>query len=220
MSETKKEFEDCISEHKMTPAEYLDSLGYFDCDGIKIAAHCVHMTDNDMDILAAKNVSAAINMSSNLKLASGVADVPKLSARGVNVSLGTDGASSNNNLNMFNEMRFTSLVCKGFMQDPEIMNANTVITMATANGAKAVRNKKTGVIAQGNPADIILINADSPSIAPVNDVACAIVYSAQASDVDTVICDGKILMRKKCLLTIDEEETVKNAKLFAKRILG
>lgn len=220
LSETKKEFEDCISEHKMTPAEYLDSLGYFDCDGIKIAAHCVHMTDNDMDILAAKNVSAAINMSSNLKLASGVADVPKLSARGVNVSLGTDGASSNNNLNMFNEMRFASLVCKGLMRDPEIMNANTVITMATANGAKAVRNKKTGVIAQGNLADIILINADSPSIAPVNDVACAIVYSAQASDVDTVICDGKILMRKKCLLTIDEEETVKNAKLFAKRILG
>lgn len=219
LSETTTEFDDCKAAHGMTPTEYLNSIGYFDVDGIKIAAHCVHMTDNDMDILAAKNVSAAINMSSNLKLASGMADVPRLSARGVNVTLGTDGASSNNNLNMFNEMRLAALVYKGLHRQPELMDAGTVIAAATANGAKAVCNVKTGVIAEGNLADIVLINADSPSIAPANDIACAIVYSAQASDVDTVICNGRLLMHKRELLTVDEHETIEQAKLFARRIL-
>ena len=220
LCETQKEIDDCILQHNATPVEYLDRIGYFDVDGMKIAAHCVHMSDNDIDILARKNVSAAINMSSNLKLASGIADVPRLIKSGVNVSLGTDGASSNNNLNMFNEMRLAALVYKGITLDPEIMNAETVLSMATANGAKAILDDKIGVVAEGAKADIVLIDTNSPSIAPTNELAPAVVYSAGAGDVNTVICNGKVLMQNKELLTIDENETVWNVKYFARRILS
>ncbi len=219
LSETKKEVNDCFAERGISPVQYLDDLGYFDVEGIKVMAHCVHMDNNDISILAEKNVSAAINMSSNLKLASGIAEVPKLMANGINVTLGTDGASSNNNLSMFNEIRLASLVYKGILQDPEIMNADTVLKLATVNGAKAICRNDLGIIKEGMTADLILINTDSPSIAPTNELPAAVVYSASASDVDTVICNGKVLMKNKELLTIDEKEVIANVKKYTKAII-
>ncbi len=220
LSETKKEVSDCFAERGISPAEYLDKLGYFDVNGIKVMAHCVHLSDDDISILKSKGVSAAINMSSNLKLASGIAEAPKLMASGINVTLGTDGASSNNNLSMFNEIRLASLVYKGITGDPEIMNADTVLKLATVNGAKAICKNDLGIVAEGMTADLILINTDSPSIAPANELPAAVVYSASASDVDTVICNGRIIMKNRELLNVDEEEVIFNVKKYTKQILG
>ncbi len=220
LSETKKEVEDCFAEHKLSPAEYLNKIGYFDVDGIKIAAHCVHLSKGDIDILKNRNVSISSNLSSNLKLASGIINIPDIMKTGINISLGTDGASSNNNLNMFNEIRIAALLYKGLSLDPTVMNANTVLKLATANGAKAIGRKDLGVIEEGNTADIILVNTNSASIAPINDLSASIVYSAAASDVDTVICDGKIIMKNRNILTFDEDETIYNACKYAKQILN
>ena len=121
---------------------------------------------------------------------------------------------------MFNEMRLAALVYKGITLDPEIMNAETVLSMETANGAKAILDDKICVVAEGAKADIVLIDTNSPSIAPTNELAPAVVYSAGAGDVNTVICNGKVLMQNKELLTIDENETVWNVKYFARRILS
>lgn len=219
LSETLTEYNDCVKAYGMTPTQYLDSLGYFDIDGIKIAAHCVHMTDEDIEILKNKNVSVSANISSNLKLASGIPPIPKLINSGVNVTLGTDGASSNNNLSIFNEMRLASLIYKGIERDPLVMKASSVISLATFNAAKAVCREDIGSIKEGMTADIVLVNTNSPSIAPVNELDSALVYSAAASDVDTVICNGKILMRDRHVLTADEEEAVFEVKRIAKKIL-
>lgn len=220
LSETVTEYNDCIEAHSMTPAKYLDSIGYFDVEGIKIAAHCVHMTDADIEILKNKNVSVSANISSNLKLASGIPPIPKLMASGVNVSLGTDGASSNNNLSILNEMRMASLIYKGIDRDPLIMKASDVISLATANGAKAICRKDLGEIREGMLADIVLINTNSPSIAPANELDSALVYSAGTGDVDTVVCNGKLLMHGRQVLTADEDEAVCEVKRIAKKILG
>lgn len=220
LSETLTEYEDCVKSYGMTPTQYLDSLGYFDVDGIKIAAHCVHMTDEDIEILKNKNVSVSANISSNLKLASGIPPIPKLINAGVNVTLGTDGASSNNNLSILNEMRLASLIYKGIERDPLIMKAGSVISLATSNAANAVCREDIGCIKEGMTADIVLVNTDTPSIAPANELDSALVYSASAGDVDTVICNGKILMRGRNVLTADEEKAVFEVKNTARKILG
>ncbi len=219
LSETKKELEDCVQQYGVTPGEYFERAGLFDGDGIKLAAHCVYLTDDEKNMLAEKNVAAAVNMSSNLKLASGIADVPEMIKSGMTVSLGTDGASSNNNLNMFNEMRLVSLVFKGILLDPTAMDAMTTIKLATQGGAKAIGRNDIGIIAEGKAADIILVDFDSSSIVPGNDIPAALVYSAAASDVDTVICNGRTIMQNKIILTLDEEEIKENVRLFAKKIL-
>ena len=220
LSETKTEFDDCMAQHNMTPTRYLDSLGYFDVEGIKIAAHCVHMTNNDIEILKAKDVSVAANISSNLKLASGIAPLPELMAAGVNVTLGTDGASSNNNLSILNEMRLTSLIYKGLSMDPTAMNAKQVISLATSNGARAICRKDLGEIKEGMTADIVLINTDSPSVAPATEPDAALVYSASGADVDTVICNGRVLMNGREVLSADEERAVFEVKRIAEKIVG
>ena len=220
LSETKTEFDDCMAQYSMTPTEYLDSLGYFDVEGIKIAAHCVHLTDNDIAILKNKDVSVAANISSNLKLASGIAPLPKLMKAGVNVTLGTDGASSNNNLSILNEMRLTSLIYKGLSMDPTAMNAKEVISLATSNGARAICQNNLGEIREGMIADIVLINTNNPAVAPATEADAALVYSASGADVDTVICNGKVLMQNRNVLTADEEQTVFEVKRIAKMIVG
>lgn len=219
LSETLTEFDDCVNKYGKTPTRYLDDLGYFDVDGIKIAAHCVHMTDEDIEILKNKNVSVSANISSNLKLASGIVPIPKFMKSGVNVTLGTDGASSNNNLSILNEMRLAALIYKGIERDPLVMKADSVISLATTNAAKAVCREDIGLLREGMTADIVLVNTDSPSVAPANELDSTLVYSASAGDVDTVICNGKVLMRGRQVLTADEEEAVFQVKKTAEKIL-
>ena len=189
----------------MTPVEYADWLGLFDVPAI--AAHCVNLTKNDFRILKEKNVSAATNPASNMKLGNGFAPVAEMLRRGINVCLGTDGAASNNSLNMFREIGFLGLIHKGNAKSPLAVSAEECIKIATKNGAKAVgMADKIGEIKVGMDADIILINTDTPAFNPRNNSISALVYGANGSETDTVMVKGEILMEKRILTTIDEEK--------------
>jgi 5-methylthioadenosine/S-adenosylhomocysteine deaminase len=145
VDETVKEHNDCLQQYGKTPVKHLYDIGLFDLPSI--AAHCVHVTDRDMDLMKEKNVAFVHNPGSNLKLASGIAPVPDALEKGLNVALGTDGASSNNNLNMWEEINLASLIHKGARLDPLTVNAGESFRMATANGAKALGFSETGKIA-------------------------------------------------------------------------
>jgi len=173
-----------------------------------IAAHCVHVDDCEIDILSEKNVSVAHNPCSNLKLASGVAPVQKMLAKGINVCLGTDGASSNNTLDIFMEMRQAAMIHKGVSGDPSAIPAAEAFKMATVNGAKALGAIGSGVLAVGGKADMALISLCAPHLQPVYSHLSTLVYTARSSDVDTVIVDGDILMEGRQLTTIDEERAI------------
>jgi 5-methylthioadenosine/S-adenosylhomocysteine deaminase len=173
-----------------------------------IAAHCVHVDDDDIAILKEKNVSVVHNPTSNLKLASGVAPVPKMLEQGINVCLGTDGASSNNNLDLFMEARQAALIHKGVSGDPAAVTAREVFNMATRNGARALGIAGAGEICAGGKADLIILSMDSPHLQPVYDHISTLIYAARASDVETVIVDGNILMEQRRLTTIDEEKAI------------
>lgn len=217
--ETLKEREDGIKRYGMNPAEVCLKTGVFDVP--VIAAHCVHLSDSDFEILKSKGVSVAHNPTSNLKLGSGIANVPLMLKKGINVALGTDGTASNNNLDMFEEMHIAALIHKGVQMQPTLVTAEEVLKMATVNGAKAIGfEKEVGQIRKGMKADIILIDMDKPHIAPVNDYIPALAYCVQGSDVDTVIVDGNILMENRVLKTIDEEKAKSKVKEISKRVLG
>lgn len=208
MSETKKEHEECIKKYGKTPAAWFNDLGAFDSRAF--AAHCVAITDDDINIMKDKNVSIVHNPSSNMKLGSGFADIQKYIDAGLNVTVGTDGAASNNNLDILEEMHIASLIHNGYKQDPTIMKAGTVIDMATINGAKLQGREKCGTIEVGNKADIIVISRDKPHMRPCLDVPALITYSAQSSDVILTMIDGKILYENGEYLTIDKEKCYSN----------
>ena len=201
-----------------TTVEILNEWGMFEVP--TIAAHCVHLSDNDIKILKEKNVNVVHCPSSNLKLASGIANVPKLLKEGVNVAIGTDGVSSNSNLNMVEEMHITSLIHKGHYMDPLAVNAKEVIQMATINGARALGfGDEIGSLEAGKKADLIIIDTDKIHLTPLTNVLSAIIYSMQASDVDTVMVNGKILMEKRRLLHLDEKRIKEEVKNRTSRIL-
>lgn len=217
--ETVREREDSFKKYKMSPAEIALKTGILDVP--VTAAHCVHLSQKDIEIIKEKKVDVVHNPSSNLKLGSGIAKVPELLKSEINVALGTDGAASNNNLNMLEEMHLAALIHKGVNMDPTCIGAYDVLQMATVNGAKTLDFEgEAGVIKEGMKADVILIDMDKPHIWPVNDLISAVVYSAQGSDVDTVIIDGNIVMEKGELKTIDEERVKFEVEKTAKRILG
>ncbi|HIV85576.1 MAG TPA: amidohydrolase [Candidatus Monoglobus merdigallinarum] len=194
LAETQKEFDDCMAEHGMTPTEYMESTGIF--ENPAIAAHCVVMTENDIEILKRHNVSVAHNPMSNLKLASGVAPVPEMLKAGINVALGTDGASSNNSLDMFEEMKAAALVHKGVTRNPTVMDAFTVLKMATISGAKALGYDDLGALKSGWLADMIVLDFDKPHLKPLHNVMSSVVYSAKCSDVEYTVVNGKIVYKR------------------------
>ena len=201
-----------------TPTEYLRDLGVFELP--TLAAHGVYLTDSDVEILKAHQVSIAHNPSSNLKLASGIADVAKYQQVGLNVALGTDGASSNNSLDLFKEMTICSFAQKVKTMDPTVLPAQTVLRMATINGAKALRwEDEIGTLEVGKKADIILIDLDQPHFAPWNNTVADLVYSARGSDVKTTIVDGKLLMKDRQILTMDVEKIMAEASRIARAVL-
>lgn len=217
--ETQTEREVCLEKYGMDSAEICLQCGIFNVP--VIAAHCVHLSDHDMDILREKRINVAHNPTSNLKLGSGVANVPRMIDSKINVSLGTDGAASNNNLNMFEEMHITALLHKGVHMNPELINADTAVKMATVNGANAIGfGGEVGCISEGMKADLIILDTDKPHLYPMNDPISAIVYSVQGSDVDTVIIDGNIVMENRVLKTIDEELVKHKAGEIAKKLYG
>ncbi|GAE90153.1 amidohydrolase [Acetivibrio straminisolvens] len=218
VQETLKECEDSIKKYGMSPAEICCETGIFDVP--VIAAHCVHLSDRDMEIIKEKGVNVIHNPTSNLKLGSGIAKVDEMLKNGINVALGTDGAASNNNLNMIEEMHLAALIHKGVHMDPTLVDASTALKMATVNGAKALGFEgEIGEVSKGMKADLILIDMDKAHLCPVNDPVAATVYSAQGSDVDTVIIDGNIVMENRELKTIDEEKVKFNVKEIAKKVM-
>lgn len=204
LSETKGEVENVMKATGKTPIAHMHDLGLF-YNGA-LAAHCVHVTPDDMAIMAENKVAVAHNPQSNLKLASGIAPVPEMLDAGITVGLGTDGSASNNNADMLEEVRLAAMLHKARLYDPKAVPAQVAWDMGTLEGAKALGYQDLGQIKEGFRADIALYNTDQVHWMPrYNDLA-ALVYSANSADVESVIVAGKVLMKDKELLTIDEEQ--------------
>lgn len=216
VDETKTEHEDSLKNFGKTPVKHLYDLGVF--DRRTVAAHCVWITDGDIDLLKEKNVSIAHNPTSNLKLASGIAPIPASMEKGVNVILGTDGASSNNNLNMFEEINLAALIHKGVHKNPVLVNAGEALKMATVNGAKALGMNDLGSIREGNKADLIMLDIDKSHFMPLNNPVSALAYSAQGSDVSLTMVNGRILYEKGEFKTIDKEKVWHNVRKICEKI--
>ena len=183
-----------------------------------IAAHCIHLSEEDYALMREKGVSAVHCPSSNMLLANGFANVPRLLQEGVTTALGTDGAASNNNLNLFEEMHLAALIHKGVHRDPVCMDAGEAFRMATINGAKALGFERVGSIRPGWAADLMLVDCTVPHATPCHDPISTLVYTLQASDVRTVIADGRILMQDRVLTGMEEEEVLFHVREAAERI--
>ncbi|MDU0330165.1 MULTISPECIES: amidohydrolase [Paenibacillus] len=203
MSETRAEVEQNVNDYGVRPVEHLLKLGMFSRP--TLLAHAVHLTDEEIDILAAHGVTISHNPGSNLKLASGVARVPELLKKGVVVSLGTDGPASNNNLDMLEEIRLAALIHKGVSGDPTAVPALEALKMGTEYGAKSVFLQNTGKLAAGMKADIIALNTEQAHFLPRTDYISHTVYSAGAKDVEHVWVNGKQVVKHGACLTLDEE---------------
>ncbi len=204
LSESVSEMEQIREKYGCTPIEMADRNGLFDVPAI--VAHCVQATDSDIDILKAKGASVVTNPASNMKLGNGFAPVSKMLEKGVNVCLGTDGAASNNSLNMFHELSLLTLIHKGVNKTPQCVSAREGFRIATINGARALGlEKEIGTIEAGKKADLAVLNLNTPSLTPRNNLIAGLSYSANGSEVETVIIDGKITMEDRKILTMDEE---------------
>ena len=205
LSETMKENRDCYRQYGKSPTEVMADCGVFNVRAN--AAHCVYLSENDMDILERNGVSIAHNPTSNLKLASGVANIKEILEKNINVALGTDGAASNNSLDMFAEMKLAALIHKGVRLDPTLISANTALSMATVNGARALgREKEIGKLSEGYRADLIILDPEAPALLTGSDPVASVVYSGVGGCVKSTMVAGKFLMENGKLLTIDMEE--------------
>ncbi len=206
LSETKQEVDDCLKEHRMTPLHYLDSIGALK-DIPSLLAHCVHLTESEIELLRGMDASVIHNPSSNCKLASGVAPIGAFLQNGINVAIGCDGSSSNNNQNLFEEMHIASLLSTVYSGHLGNLKPFEVLKMATVNGAKALGlDTRIGTLEAGKEADILLLDLNKAHLTPLNDPFSALVYAAQASDVDTLFCQGKMVMQKRKVLGLDQAE--------------
>ena len=204
LSETKLENEDCYKKYKMSPTEVFEKAGIF--KNKTIAAHGIYLSDNDLDIIEANNVSIIHNPNSNLKLSSGFLDVSRLLDKGINVCIGTDSASSNNKLSMLREIESTMLVSKLFSTRP--ISSFEVLKMATLNGAKALGIDKVGIIKEGMKADLIMIDINNINHSPKNNLLSSICFSTYESDIKNVIVNGNIIYENGKLIGISQEEII------------
>lgn len=218
VAETLDEAEKIKADYGTTPVRHLNALGIFDLP--VLAAHCVHLDQEDIEILASKKVSVAHCPQSNMKLACGISPVTSLIRNGALVALGTDGAASNNNLDMIEEMRTATLLHKVTTGDPMALPAFDTLKMATFNGAVALGMEDTGLIKTGMKADLILVDFHRPHLYPRHDLLAHLVYAAQSADVDTVIINGEVVMEGRKVLTLDEEEVMARAQECAVRLVG
>ena len=216
LSESLAEIETIKEKYGCTPVELFDKTGLL--TETTVAAHCVQVTGADIKILSERGVSVATNPVSNLKLANGVAPVPEMLKAGINVALGTDGAASNNSLNMFHELSMLTLIHKGISHDAQMISASEGFAMATKNGALAIGRGDLGEIRPGSAADLVILGLDHPNMQPVNDPIAALAYSANGSEVETVIVNGRVLMENKEFLTIDEKRVFHEVSKICERI--
>jgi len=217
LAETLTEVREIEDRYGKRPVQYLDSLGIL---GPHItAAHCVHLNQEEIDLLAENHVKVIHNPESNMKLASGISPVPKLLASGVTVGIGTDGCASNNNLDLFSEMDVAAKLHKIDNMDPTAIKAGEVLRMATIEGAKAVAlDTVTGSLEQGKKADIIVVDTSRPNMVPIYNPCSNLVYSATGANVIHSIINGQIVMYNQSLLSFELCTVIDNARGFAKRI--
>lgn len=218
MNETQDEISSVMKDYGKRPFEVVAETGLLELG--MLAAHCVHLSDNEIEIMKSKKVRVAHNPGSNMKLASGIAPVPKLLKENIVVGLGTDGASSNNNLDMLEEVRLAALLHKVDTLNPLEIPAFEAVKMATEYGAAAVGISDIGKLEAGYKADITLFDMSGVDWQPCYNPVSLMVYSANSSSVDTVIVDGKILMQNRELKTLDEEKIIAEFKACANRLTG
>lgn len=203
--------------HGLTPLAYFEKNGLLEVP--LVAGHCVWVEDDDFNILKRNKVTPVHCMSSNMKLGSGFAPIKKMLESGIPVGIGTDGASSNNNLNMLEEIHLASLVNKGITGDPEFMSPKEIIKLATVNGALSQGRTDTGSIQVGNKADIIVFDMDKPNLQPIFDVLSNIVYSASSEDICLTMIDGKLVYKDGEFINIDSEKVIYKSNAIKDRIL-
>ena len=218
LSETKSEHEECLARHGLTPAQWMDRAGVFDvpCQ----AAHCVWVSEDDRRLMREKGVAVVHNPSSNMKLGSGFAPIPHMLDEGIFVALGTDGAASNNTLNMVKELHLASIIHNGYHGDATLLPAAEVLAMATRSGALAQGRSDTGELAVGKKADIIAVALDRPHMTPHIDTAGLVAYSMQGSDVVMTMVDGRILYENGEYLTLDKEKIIYEANAAVARLMA
>ena len=217
VAETEAEVKTIRDKFKATPVAYLDGLGVL--DERVVAAHGIWLEDDDIKTLARRSVGVAHCPHSNMKLASGVAPVPQLLRAGVAVGLGTDGAASNNDLNLWEEMDTAAKLHKLISKNPQVIPAREAMEMATIRGAQAVhRDRDLGSLEEGKLADLIVVRMDSVHQVPLYNVYSQLVYATKSSDVDTVIINGRAIMENRRVLTIDEPAVVAKAREYRDKV--
>lgn len=218
VSETKREVEDSVKDKGKTPVNYLESLGFL--NERVIAAHMVWPAPEELEILKKRGVGSIHNPQSNMKLASGIAPVPTMLNEGLKVGLGTDGAASNNDLNMWEEMDTAAKLHKAFSGDPKVMSAQQAFELATIRGAEALHMETLiGSLEVGKRADIVIVQRDAFNQIPLYNVYSDLVYATKASDVQTVIINGRVVMRNRHLLTLNEVEIKAAARVYREQII-
>ena len=218
ISETKREVEDSIKARGTSPVNYLERIGFLN-DRV-IAAHMVWPQEGEIEILKRRGVGVVHNPQSNMKLAAGVAPVPKMMSAGVLIGLGTDGAASNNDLNMWEEMDTVAKLHKVFSGDPKVISAQEAFELATIRGAQALHlDKEIGSLEKGKRADLILIERDALNQIPLYNFYSDLVYATKASDVQTVVINGRIVMRNRQLLTLNEAAVKADAAVYREKII-
>jgi 5-methylthioadenosine/S-adenosylhomocysteine deaminase len=217
-SEMKKEWEDSLKQNGMSPVQYLDKVGLLGPD--VVSAHCIFVDEADRKILAQRQVGCVHNPSSNMMIASGVSPVAEMREAGVAVGLGTDGpAGSNNDLDLMEEMDLAAKLAKITKLNPLALNAKAVVEMATIEGARALHmEKEIGSLEAGKKADLILISLDEPNAVPMYDIYAQLAYALKGSDVQTVVIGGRVVMRDRQLLTVNEAATIAKAREYKKKI--
>lgn len=218
VAEMKKEWDDSEKANGMSPVAYLDKIGVLGPD--VVAAHCIFVDATDRKVLAERGVGCVHNPSSNMMIASGVAPVPEERAAGIAVGLGTDGpAGSNNDLDLMEEIDLAAKLAKISKMDPTALSAKAVVEMATIDGARALHmGKEIGSLQVGKKADVVLISLDEPNAVPMYDIYAQIAYSLKGSDVETVIIGGKVVMRDRRLLTLDEPKILDKAREYGESV--
>ncbi len=205
-----------LCEKDVPHAAYLADLGFL--SERTVAAHCVHVSSEDIELLAEFEVGVSHNPVSNLKLASGVSPVPAMVAQGVKVSLGTDGAASNNSLDLLRDMQLAALLHKGITGDPTVLPARTMLEMVTINGARVLGLENIGTLAEGREADLICVAVDGPHTAPMYDPFSHLVFAARSSDVRHVMIRGQVVVRNHELRTMDRERVEAQAREFSENV--
>lgn len=217
VSETKLDFDGSLERRGLTPPQYLDKLGLLDYP--LLAAHCVWFTDEDIELFARKGAVILHNPVSNLKLASGIAPIAKMLKAGCKVTIGTDGVASNNNLNLWEELKLMPMLQKGTTLDPTVVSPAQTIAAATSNGAKALGYDNLGLLKEGYLADLILLDMNSAHMAPCNDLEGNLIYAAQGSDVCMTMVHGKVLYHNGEYTTLNPKLVMERARKEAAQLL-